>query len=61
MAIEKWGRMRETTNKHFKFTPRTTAYVLVWAVLVPFGVWRFIRWDVRRRDRAEGREPRDLF
>uniref|UniRef100_A0A1X7VIU3 Complex I-B15 n=1 Tax=Amphimedon queenslandica TaxID=400682 RepID=A0A1X7VIU3_AMPQE len=60
-AIEAWGRMRETTNQHFKFTPRTTAYCVIWALLVPIGIWKIIKWERQYKDRAKGRPPKDLF
>ena len=60
-AIEKWGRMRETTVDHFKFTPRTSAYAILWAVAVPFGLFSLIKWHRRRKDVNKGITPRKLF
>ena len=60
-AIEKWGRMRETTTEHFKFTPRTTLYAFFWAFVVPFGVYSLVKWERRRKDRLAGREERPLL
>ena len=61
MAIEKWGRMRETTVEHFKFTPRTSMYAFIWAFAVPFGVFNLIKWERRRKDRKAGRKETPLF
>lgn len=60
-AIERWGSMRETTNKHFKMTPRTSFYAILWAGLVPFGLLTLIKWDTRRRDLKKGVKPREHF
>lgn len=60
-AVEKWGRMREQTVQHFKFTPRTTTYCLIWAFLVPYGVLSVIKWERRRRDRMKGRPIQPLL
>lgn len=57
-AVERWGSMRETTVNHFKLTPRTTAYAILWAGIVPFGLYSLIKWHVRRKDRLKGIEPR---
>ncbi len=60
-AIEKWGSMREKTAQHFKFTPKTTFYAVLWAGIVPLAVWSLIKWDLRRKDRNKGVTPRTLF
>lgn len=60
LAIEEWGHMRETTVKHFKFTPRTSLYAFIWAFAVPFGVFSLIKWELRRKDRMAGRKERSL-
>lgn len=61
IAIEKWGLMRERTVEHFKFTPRTSAYAILWAILVPCGIYNLIKWERRRKDRAKGRKPSEFL
>ena len=53
--------MRETTDVHFKFTPKTSAYGILWAALVPLGLLTLIKWDTRRRDLKKGVKPREHF
>ena len=53
--------MREKTVQHFKFTPRTSFYAILWAGIVPFGVLSLLKWDMWRKDRNNGRPLRRLF
>ena len=57
-AIEKWGKMRETTVEHFKFTPRTSAYAFIWALALPFGIYSLIKWHRRRKYIRKGLVPK---
>jgi hypothetical protein len=54
-ALEKWGKMRETTDRHFKFTRRTTLYCVIWAGIVPFALYQTIKWERQRKDIVKGR------
>lgn len=54
-AIERWGLMRERTADHFRFTPRTTLYCIIWAGLVPFALYSAIKWERQLQDRRKGR------
>ena len=41
-AIERWALMRETTNVHFRWTPRTIGISLLWCGVVPVALYEFI-------------------
>jgi len=60
-AIEKWGKMRETTHLHFKLTPKTSFLAIIWGVLVPGSFYYLMKWDLHRQDAAAGRELRDFL
>ena len=53
--------MRENTLEHFKFTPRTTTYCVIWAGLVPFALWQLIKWERRYRWKTAGKPERPIF
>ena len=60
-AIERWGSMREKTVKHFKFTPYTSFLAILWAGVVPLGVYSLIKWDMHRKDKNKGIPPRKFL
>ena len=53
--------MRERTANHFRFTPRTTLYSVIWAGLVPFALYSAIKWERQRQDRKKGRPVKDYL
>ncbi len=61
IAIEKWGRMREKTLQHFKFTPWTSFLAILWAGVVPLAFYSLLKWDLHRKDKNEGFKPRKFL
>eukprot|EP00794_Sanderia_malayensis_P015520 gene15520-17103_t len=59
-AIERWGKMRETTHLSFKLTPKTVFLGILWGVLVPGSFYYLLKWDLHRQDAKAGRLPREF-
>ena len=47
-AIERWGHMRENSDLHFRWNPRTAGIALALVGLVPLGLYKLLANDVVR-------------
>lgn len=58
-AIERWGTMRERTQEHFKFRPRTVFLGVMWCAIVPAAYYFFLKWECRRKHLLSGKTPEE--
>lgn len=58
-AIERWGSMRETTQDHFKFRPRTVFLGVMWCAIVPAAYYFFLKWEIKQKHFLCGETPEE--
>ncbi|XP_057307389.1 uncharacterized protein LOC130645420 [Hydractinia symbiolongicarpus] len=60
-AIDRWMTMRETTTKHFKWTPKTFGLIVFWAGILPTSLYYFIKEEITNNYVAAGKERPHFF
>ncbi|CAB3978583.1 hypothetical protein AC249_AIPGENE15807 [Paramuricea clavata] len=58
-AIERWGSMREKTQDHFKFRPRTIFLGVMWCAVVPAAYYFFLKWENKQKHFMTGKTPQE--
>jgi len=49
-AVERWAYMRENVYTTFKFTTRNTPVIILYMVVVPYGLYKSIEWSMKSYD-----------
>ena len=59
-AIEKYVKYKEDFHLRFRYTPQVAFDSVLWCVIVPFGVFSWIKKEAENRERENGRDPKVL-
>ncbi|XP_020904103.1 uncharacterized protein LOC110242460 [Exaiptasia diaphana] len=60
-AIERFGWIRENSDKYFRFRPRSVFYCVIACLVVPGTLYLGIKKMQRDKDIKAGRKPRDFL
>ena len=60
-AIEKYVKYKEDFHLRFRYTPQVAFDSVLWVLVVPFGVYSWIKAEQNNRERENGRDPKGKF